>query len=354
MEFNPDISKQAIEVIFSHKYKKPDHPPLFFNGIPIKRENHTKHLGFILDQRLNFRKHINEKIKKANKGLGLLKFLSKYTTRPVLDTIYKMYVRPHLDYGVVIYHEQLKDSMQLVESVRFQAALIVTGCWKGSSKIKVYDDLGWESLSDRRHFRRLSIFYQIKNDLAPKYLAERVRDTPINITKRYANSFCPYCQVNWDNLGASIKEVPTLSQFKSALLKKIRPPPKTYFNVTDKLGLRRLAQLRVGLSDLRDHRKNHHFANCPDATCACSQGSETTEHFLLECHRFSTQRNVLMASLARILPNKDILTFPPLSTLLLYGLKDVSFYANTDILNCTIVFIKSSKRFFKLEAFSDI
>ena len=122
-----------------------------------------------------------------------------------------MYVRPHLDYGDVIYHDQIKESMQLLESVQYQAALIVTGCWKGSSRIKVYKDLGWECLSDRRHFRRLSIFYQIKNDLAPKYLADRVRDTPNNITKRYSNSFLPYYNTHWDHLDASIKEVPTLS-----------------------------------------------------------------------------------------------------------------------------------------------
>ena len=107
----------------------------------------------------------------------MLKFLSKYTTRPVLEKMYKMYVRPLLDYGDVIYHDQLKESLQLLEAVQYQAALIVTGCWKGSSRIKVYKDLGWE---------RLSIFYQIKNDLAPKYLADRVRDTPINVTKIYS------------------------------------------------------------------------------------------------------------------------------------------------------------------------
>ena len=56
MQFNPDISKQAIEVVFSHKYKKPDHPTLSFNDIPVKRDDHTKHLGFFLDSRLNFRK----------------------------------------------------------------------------------------------------------------------------------------------------------------------------------------------------------------------------------------------------------------------------------------------------------
>ena len=116
-----------------------------------------------------------------------------------------------------------------------------------------------------------------------------------------------------------------MSQFKSALLKKIRLPPRTYFNVTDKLGNRRLAQLRVGLSDLRDHRKNHHFLNCPVATCACSQGNETTEHFLLECRRFSTNRIVLMASLSRILPSTDLTGFPSLSNILLYGSKNFSF-----------------------------
>ena len=70
----------------------------------------------------------------------------------------------------------------------------------------------------------------------------------------------PYCQ--WDRLDESVKDAPSLSRFKSAILNNIRPLPKPYFNAVDKKGIRRLAQLRVGLSDLRDHRKNHHFANC--------------------------------------------------------------------------------------------
>ena len=88
---------------------------------------------------------------------------TKYTTRRVLDTMYKLYVRPHLDYGDLLYHNQVKDSMSLLESVQYSAGLIVTGCWKGTNRLKLYNELGWESLSDRRHFRRLSLFYQIKN-----------------------------------------------------------------------------------------------------------------------------------------------------------------------------------------------
>ena len=129
--FNPDITKQAIEVIFSCKKNKPLHPDLVFNGIPVSREPFTKHLGVYLDSRLNFSKHINEQVLKATKHLGvyldsrlnfskhineqvlkatkgvsLLKSLCKYVDRNVLDLSYRMYIRPHLDYGDVIFHNQ--------------------------------------------------------------------------------------------------------------------------------------------------------------------------------------------------------------------------------------------------------
>ena len=55
MVFNPDINKQAIEVIFSCKDKKSAHSDLSFNGIPIARKPFTKHLGFYLDSRLNYK-----------------------------------------------------------------------------------------------------------------------------------------------------------------------------------------------------------------------------------------------------------------------------------------------------------
>ena len=73
MKFNPDLSKQAIEVIFSSKYKKPTHPDLFFNDIPVARKNATVHLGVTLDEKLNFRDHILDAIEKAKKGLSLMK-----------------------------------------------------------------------------------------------------------------------------------------------------------------------------------------------------------------------------------------------------------------------------------------
>ena len=77
---------------------KPDHLFLSFNNIPVARVTYTKLLGLFFDEKLSFTKHIKEKISKAMKGIALLKFLSKYVSKDVLNMSYKLYVHPHLDY----------------------------------------------------------------------------------------------------------------------------------------------------------------------------------------------------------------------------------------------------------------
>ena len=69
MSFNPDVSKQTQEVVFSRKSHKLAHPTVFFNNVPVKRCSIQKHLGFHLDEKLNFNHHVKEKITKANKGI---------------------------------------------------------------------------------------------------------------------------------------------------------------------------------------------------------------------------------------------------------------------------------------------
>ena len=110
-----------------------------------------------------------------------MKFLANKVTPVVLELTYIMYVRPHLDYGDVIYHDQHSQSMELLEKIQYQAGLIVTNCWRGTSRVKLYKELGWESLSQRRAGRRLAHYYKILNNFAPPplpYLKTTFRNLP--------------------------------------------------------------------------------------------------------------------------------------------------------------------------------
>jgi hypothetical protein len=100
--FHPDITKPPIKILFSTKNVKPNHPPLFFNGIMVDSVDEHKHIGLTLDKKLTFQSHIKESIKNANKGIGIMKFMSKYVPRSTLETMYKSYVRSQHEYGDTI------------------------------------------------------------------------------------------------------------------------------------------------------------------------------------------------------------------------------------------------------------
>ena len=158
MSFNSDPTKQTIKVVFTRKSKQIDHPKIYFNDIEVKTVNDHKHLGLIIDSKLSFISHINEKISKAHKGLGIIKSLSRFLSVKTLDLIFKLYIRPHLDFCDVIFRIpsitkpfdssiNLNYLMNTLERIQYHPALAITGSWKGTNLNRIYDELGWESLT---------------------------------------------------------------------------------------------------------------------------------------------------------------------------------------------------------------
>ena len=94
-----------MDNFFSEKNKA----PIFLNESEVKIKDEQKHLGMILDSCLNFNSHVREKIISARRGIGVIRYLSKYVSRDVLDQMYKLYVRPYLDYGDIIDHKHNPD-----------------------------------------------------------------------------------------------------------------------------------------------------------------------------------------------------------------------------------------------------
>ena len=154
-----------------------------FNGTVVAKVIEQKHLGLILDSSLSLRKHLNEKIIKAKKNIGIIKHLSIILPRKTLDQMYKSLVRSYLDYCDILCHMPpvqtqpgltLSDSMEKAERIQYQAALAVTGAWQSSSRSKLYEELGWKSLSERRWCRRFLQLHKILSNKAPSYLKDKL------------------------------------------------------------------------------------------------------------------------------------------------------------------------------------
>ena len=132
MNFNSDPTKQAQELIFSHKVQMANPPPLFFNENVLLQTFLQKHLIMFLDSKLNFSEHLKTIFQKTNKTIGLLCKLQALLPRAPLITIYKSFIRPHLDYGNMIYDQSFNMSFQQkMETIQYNTALAIAGAIRG-------------------------------------------------------------------------------------------------------------------------------------------------------------------------------------------------------------------------------
>ena len=140
--------------------------------------------------------------------------------RNALLTIYKSFVRPHLDYGDILYDKPNNENFQnKSEKVQYRACFAITGAIQGTSRTKLYDELGLHSLIKRRWCNKLIFFCKIVNGLYSIHNIYSCLDFPSQVnfslrsvsasvikpsgsrTKSFKNTFIPY----WNGIILQLK-----------------------------------------------------------------------------------------------------------------------------------------------------
>ena len=104
-----------------------------------RQEQDKKHLGLILDSKLDFNQHTDDKISKYKKLIGVMKSLSMTLSRKSLLTISKYFVRKLLNYADFIYDKPCNESFKgKLETVQYNACLAITGAITGASRERLY------------------------------------------------------------------------------------------------------------------------------------------------------------------------------------------------------------------------
>ena len=272
-------------------------------------------------------------------------------------------MRSHLDYCDIIYHippkinppPQFPTFNSQMEKLERVQCLAVTGAWQGSNCSKLNEELGWETLSDRRMCRRILQIHKIMTNKNPSYLQDKLppKHKPFlfnvfsNIkcrTDRYMNGFFPNAISSWNTIISNFEDFPSFDSLKEHMLSLFRPKIKSIFGVHDLRGLRHLFQLTVSLSPLRSHKNRHNFIDAPSDTCHCNQGSEDSNHFLFSCP-YITQRATLAISAKEVILRNNLNHLENQSQLCLYGRHSLNYADNRLTLIATLKFIKDTRRF---------
>ena len=200
------------------------------------------------------------------KGIGLLRKLRSILTRTSLLTIYKSFIRPHLDYGDIVYDQPSNDAFSnKLETVRYNAALAIMRAVKGTSREKLYQELGLEYLHQRRWMRRFCLFYKvvstkltafIYDTIPPVSQSQRHPNTFYSIscrTEYFKNSFLPYVIGEWNKLNPEIQRCGSYNIFWKSILIFIRPSASKVYIINVAIDIKLITRLRLGFSHLREH-----------------------------------------------------------------------------------------------------
>ena len=121
-----------------HKYNmlRDDYP------ITLEATECEKDLGVYMDNELKFRSHIDRVSKKANGVLGLIRRSFEYIDTDMFKTLFTSLVRPHLEYGNIIWAPYYKKDIKVLDNIQR----------RGSKMVPELKDLGYEE-----RLKRLSL-----------------------------------------------------------------------------------------------------------------------------------------------------------------------------------------------------
>ena len=100
------LNPQKTEVMLigtAQKLKKSNPLDIFISGQKIKQVDCHKHLGVLMDSRLNFSEHVNKVCNKLNSSISLLARTRKFVNQPTAFSLYNALILPHIDYCCMVW-----------------------------------------------------------------------------------------------------------------------------------------------------------------------------------------------------------------------------------------------------------
>jgi len=347
VSFNPSKSESML---ISRKINKPPHPSLTMQNVNISIVDVHKHLGVFMFNDCTWHAHISYVKEKAWKRVHIMRRLKTILDRKTLEKIYFAFIRPILEYSDTVFDNCTQYEKDELEKIHNEAARITSGCTRLVSLEDLLNELGWETISQRRRKHKLILMYKMNSTNVPNYIQSLLPPTVGSRnnyslrnashlqtiqarTSLYSSSFLPSTVSEWNHLPDDIKHAETLNSFKR-LINIDRPTFNPLFSYGDRRSQLLHTRLRTKCSALNDHLFRRNIITSPLCLCGLH---ETTSHYFLECIQYIHIRGELLNTIS-------MYSVPCVETIL-YGDETRDYITNTKIADAVHKFIIKSKRF---------
>ena len=189
-----------------------------------------KDLGITFDSKLSFDQYIKKIVSKANQMIGIIKRAFTYLDKETFLKLYKAFIRPHLEYGNVIWAPHLLRQSRYVENVQRRATRLLPEC-KDMNYTERLEYLKLHSLKGRRIRGDMIQMFKIVNGIDNLNLSSLFTSNPCTLTRNSEGKFLQqHCSTNirlntfsfrvlkhWNSLPQQWKYAKNTNTFKNLL-----------------------------------------------------------------------------------------------------------------------------------------
>ena len=207
----------------------------------ISKVQHVKFLGIIIDEKLNWNKHIENCKNKLSSGAYAINSLKNILPTFQLRTLYYTLIHPYLTYGIILWGGALKKYVHGLQITQNKTVRKITNSKYNESASPIYSKLGILTLENVYKLDLCKLMYSNYNKTLPKPI-QALYTPNINIhshntrqqndmhimgrgSKLVSLSFIHRSPAIWLQIANEIKQTRTLSSFKNQV-KKILPTLK--------------------------------------------------------------------------------------------------------------------------------
>ena len=155
-------------------------PPLNIkiNGLPIDEKEYAKYLGILIDNKLNFQKHIQHVNSKLSKGNAILSMVRYYLPKDVLINTYHAFIQPHIDYGLNIWGHTTKTHLTTIERQQRKALRLMNFKKKRDETTELFKQDRILPLDKNLFLQSAKLIWKASNNLLPPPLNPLFRKRP--------------------------------------------------------------------------------------------------------------------------------------------------------------------------------
>ena len=206
-----------------HMIKRVESPLIYVKDEPIQKVKQFKYLGITLDEKLTFRPHVHESIRKASHRLYQLCKIRRYINTSSAVSIYKSMILPYMEYGDVFMSGANQVDLDKLQRLQNRGLRI---CLQSETRTTLYD-LHKHSKLQRLEHRRVAHLRNLifkKTLKAPELQAvlrrsTRAHDGPLLVVAQPKNELFKKSVhykggILWNELDGEIRNIKDLNTFK--------------------------------------------------------------------------------------------------------------------------------------------